>query len=55
MIYSHFVFEMLLPQTTAPLYVPLGNFPPSGDPMFKKMPGDLGRGGHRSLDLDEIC
>ena len=27
MIYSHFVFEMLLPQTTAPLYVPLGNLP----------------------------
>ena len=55
LVYSHFVLEMLLPQITAPLYVPLGNFPPSGDPMFKKMPGDLGRGGHRSLDLDEIC
>ena len=36
MTYLHFVSEMLLPQTTAPLYVPLGNFPPSRDPMFKK-------------------
>ena len=35
MIYSRFVLEMLLPQTTAPLYVPLGNLPPIGDPMFK--------------------
>ena len=35
LIYSHFVLEMLLPQTTAPLYVPLGNLPPIGDPMFK--------------------